>query len=159
MEERKRHALEVSFGDRPQNPFVRNYQIVPASRDVPQGWKILDSPPAPSRSFPRHNGVVKREELESHILTRVEPALVFADGRRLTGEVQLEISLNERGELELLRARAPAALPLAEAAIEAVRQWHFKPFADANGLPQRVWGFITIVFNAPKPSPLRTSHN
>ncbi len=136
-----------------------NYQIVPASRNVPQGWKILDSPPAPSRSFPRHGRVVKQEELESHILTRVEPALVFADGRRLTGEVQLYIALNERGELELLRAIAPAALPLAEAAIDAVRQWHFKPFADANGLPQRVWALITIVFDAPKPSLLGTSRN
>jgi hypothetical protein len=127
-----------------------NYQIVPVSRNVPQGWKILDSPPASSRSFPRHSQrVVKQEELESHILTRVEPAPVFADGRRLTGEVQLYIGLSEQGELELLHVVAPAALPLAEAAIEAVRQWHFKPFVDANGLPQRVWAMITIVFNAP----------
>jgi type II secretory pathway component GspD/PulD (secretin) len=125
-----------------------NYQIVPASRDVPQGWKISDSPPAPSRSFPRpgQRGV-KQEELEFHILTRVEPSPVFADGRRLTGEVQLAITLNERGELELLslgNAIAPAALPLAEAAIEAVRQWHFMPFVDSNGLPQRVSSLITI---------------
>ncbi|MBZ5500389.1 MAG: energy transducer TonB [Acidobacteriia bacterium] len=136
-----------------------NYQVVPASRDVPQGWKVFDRQPALDRSAGGQRRYVKQEELESHILSRVEPALVSADGHRLSGKVQLEIALNERGELNILRAVAPASLPLAEAAMEAVRQWRFKPFVDANGFPQRVYGLITIVFNAPKPNLAHTSRS
>jgi TonB family protein len=36
---------------------------------------------------------------------------------------------------------------LDEAAIEAVKQWRFKPFIGSDGLPERIEGLVTIVFN------------
>jgi TonB family protein len=129
------------------------YQIVLVSGDMPQGWKTVGRQPAPpDLSIRRQRRFVKQEELESHILSRVEPALLSTGEHKLTGKVQLEIALNERGELDILHVIEPSVLPLGEAAIEAVRQWRFKPFLDSNGLPEPVSGVITIVFDAPKPA-------
>lgn len=126
------------------------YEIVPVSQNLDPGWNVItDQPPPPmAYGMRRQRRSVRPEELESHIITRIDPILRQAAGQpKLTGKVVVGIALNEQGELDIVHVYTPAMPPLDEAAIEAVKQWRFKPFIGSDGLPERIEGLVTIVFN------------
>jgi type II secretory pathway component GspD/PulD (secretin) len=129
------------------------YEIIPASKPIPAGWTELTQPPPLKPGITKPRRSLYQQEWESHILTKVDPKLSLPAGQpKLTGKVRVEILLNESGNLDLLRACGLGyghreLLPLAEAAIEAVRQWKFAPFIRADGQPERVIGSITVIFS------------
>jgi hypothetical protein len=126
------------------------YQIVPVSQNMGLGWEVITGQPQPptGSGIRRQHRSVKPEELESHVISRVDPILRQPAGQpKLTGKVGLEIALNEHGEVDFLYVSMPAMPPLDEAAFEAVKQWRFRPFIGADGLPEPVVGLLTIVFN------------
>jgi TonB family protein len=85
---------------------------------------------------------------ESLILERVEPQYPRqARLAQIQGPVVLEVSVNEKGGVDDLRA-VSGDPGLADAASEAVRQWRFKPYAPrGNALPFQTQ--ITVDFKLP----------
>jgi TonB family protein len=126
------------------------YEIVPASKDLPAKWERVtgQSPISLESGIRRQRRSVPQTELESHVLARVEPALP-AGRKELTGNVTIRISLDDRGDIEMLWVSESSAMPLAIAAFEAVKQWRFRPFQDAVGNPEGASGMIQFEFNEP----------
>ncbi len=65
----------------------------------------------------------------------------------VTGEVQVEVSISEQGQVLLARALSGHAL-LRPAAEAAARKWIFKP-SLLNGIPVKVQGTLIFVFSRP----------
>jgi TonB family protein len=76
---------------------------------------------------------VTPEEAQHHLLKRVDPVYpALAQTARIQGVVQLEVTINENGSTEIkLISGHPM---LAPAAIEAVKQWKYRPF-EKDGKP------------------------
>jgi TonB family protein len=130
------------------------YEVVPVSRYLPAGCEPLLRQPSPrliSGTLPQ-TIVVRPDELESHVVSRVEPnRLLPVTKQKLSGKVILEITLDERGNIDILRVSRPAVSEeLNQAAIQAVRQWRFRPFTEPDGVPKRAIGALTIAFNPPE---------
>ena len=66
---------------------------------------------------------------------------------RLEGPVVLEAIVSENGRLENIKAVSGHSL-LARAAIDAVRQWRYRPYL-LNGKPVRMQTKITVNFKMP----------
>src|ERR1044072_3179259 len=90
------------------------------------------------------------KELESEIITRVEPVMPpVAKWAKVHGRVIVQVLINERGEVISAIAIVTSTL-LKHAAASAVREWKFKPM-QANGKPVKVMGTINIKFEAESP--------
>lgn len=83
--------------------------------------------------------------LESAITKRVKPAYPDeAKKVRMTGLVSVDIIVDEEGKV--ISAKASSGPPiLGDAAVNAVRQWQFKP-TTLTGLPAKVIGTIIVRF-------------
>jgi TonB family protein len=68
----------------------------------------------------------------------------YARGRRMTGKVIVEITIDETGKVENARLRCGADA-FAQVSVEAARKWRFKP-TSISGVPVRVVGWITFNF-------------
>lgn len=79
------------------------------------------------------------------LIKRVEPKRPKDVKARLTGIVILEIEIDEKGRVVGGVVKKPLPLGYTEAAIEAVRQWKYRP-AQYRGKPKRVRYFVTINF-------------
>ncbi len=79
---------------------------------------------------------VTREEAQQHLLKRVEPVYpALAQASHIQGLVVLEVTIDESGSTKI---RLISGHPmLAPAAIEAVKQWKYKPF-ERDGRPVTV---------------------
>jgi protein TonB len=75
----------------------------------------------------------------------IYPAL--ARSRRLQGTVVLQVVIDEVGEVRNLRTVSGDAV-LAQAAIDAVRQWRYQPYR-LNGQPVKMPIQITVNFTLP----------
>jgi TonB family protein len=85
---------------------------------------------------------------EGSLLRRVEPQYPEqALTQRVQGAVLLDVHINEQGAVQDIKLVSGSPL-LAEAAIEAVRQWRFKP-QTANGRPVAMETRITLNFTLP----------
>jgi len=87
--------------------------------------------------------------LQGSATRKVEPAYpVTAKAARATGAVQVQITINESGEVT--NAQAISGHPmLRDGALEAARQWRFKP-TELSGKPVKAQGVITFNFDLSK---------
>ena len=67
---------------------------------------------------------------------------------RLEGPVVLEATVSEKGQLENVKVVSGHVM-LAQAAIDAVRQWRYRPYL-LNGKPVRMQTKITVNFKMPR---------
>lgn len=106
------------------------------------GIYVPPQPPAPGR--PRRISMLS----EAQLLKKVEPVYPhIATVAGISGTVKLHAIIGKDGSIEDLNVVAGHPL-LAEAALEAVRQWRYKPYV-LNGRAIEVETFITVVFRKP----------
>src|SRR5262249_20003220 len=111
-------------------------------------------PPSPSKGVPPQMSLDTELKVPGGILqgsaTRnVEPAYpVTAKAARATGAVQVQITINESGEVT--NAQAISGHPmLRDAALEAAKQWRVNP-TKLSGKPVKTQGVITFNFDLSK---------
>jgi len=102
-------------------------------------------PPPPSTSSTQDFERVPESELQSRAITEVKPEYPpTAKKLKATGTVEVEITISEAGLV--IEAKAISGhLALRSAAVEAARNWVFKP-TMLNGKPVRVKSVLTFVF-------------
>ena len=86
------------------------------------------------------------EGVLEHQVAPIYPRQAFP--LRLEGHVVLDATVSENGQLENVKVVSGHAL-LAQAAIEAVRQWRYRPYL-LNGKPVRMQTKITVNFKMPR---------
>jgi TonB family protein len=102
-------------------------------------------PPPPSTSSTQDFEQVPESDLQSRVITEVKPAYPpMAKKMKATGTVEVEITISEAG-LVIQAEAISGHLALRTAAVEAARNWVFKP-AMLNGKPVRVKSVLTFVF-------------
>jgi len=101
-----------------------------------------DPPPKPAvRQLLR----VSSAAMEANLLKRVEPVYpTMARVTKIQGEVRLQATVSKTGVLQNLHFVSGHPI-LAQAAMDAVRQWQYKPFL-LNGEPIDVEGTVIVVF-------------
>jgi protein TonB len=83
--------------------------------------------------------------MEGNLIRRVEPAYpAIARQARIQGIVLLRATISKDGTIENLQLLSGQPM-LAQAAIEAVRQWRYRPYY-LNGDPVEVETQVTIKF-------------
>lgn len=82
--------------------------------------------------------------MRGNALTRVTPEYPKLAASRVAGDVVVELLIDEKGNVESVRVVSGHAL-LQQAAIEAARQWKFKPTL-LNKVPVKVTGILTFRF-------------
>lgn len=85
------------------------------------------------------------------VINKVEPAYTEeARQARITGIVILETVIDRNGMVKDIRVLKPLPFGLSEAAVDAVKQWIFRP-ATMNGEAVDVLFNLTINFKLDKP--------
>jgi periplasmic protein TonB len=83
--------------------------------------------------------------MEGNLIRRVEPAYpAIARQARIQGTVLLRATISKDGTIENLQLLSGHPM-LAQAAIEAVRQWRYRPYY-LNGDPVEVETQVTVKF-------------
>jgi protein TonB len=110
-------------------------------------------PPPPVRPTPEPTAKPKPPEkiqvsggvLQGGALTKVQPAYPpIAKAARASGAVQVFVTISEEGRV--IEASVQSGHPLLrEAALQAARQWRFKP-TELTGVPVKVQGVLTFNF-------------
>jgi TonB family protein len=101
--------------------------------------------------LPRFGGPVSRGIVPATVLERVNPIYPWnARSHGIGGEVILDATVAPNGSVRAVAVVSGPAT-LTNAAVTAVRQWHFSP-ALLNGKPVEVQQRITIVFKLPEGS-------
>ncbi|HEU0173209.1 MAG TPA: energy transducer TonB [Blastocatellia bacterium] len=102
-------------------------------------------PPPPSTSSTQDFERVPESDLQSRAITEVKPEYPpTAKKMKATGTVEVEITISEAGLV--IEAKAISGhLALRSAAVEAARNWVFKP-AMLNGKPVKVKSVLTFIF-------------
>lgn len=105
------------------------------------------SPTEPLRQIKVSGGV-----LQSSAIHKVQPAYPpAAKEARASGAVQVQITINEKGEV--IEATIISGHPLLrDATLAAARQWQFKP-TELSGVPVKVQGVLTFNFTLSDGSP------
>jgi len=101
--------------------------------------------PAASNGAPKPSGVVSWGDA----ITKVQPRYP-ANARRVnaSGSVDVQVTISEEGRV--IEAKAISGHPLLrDAAVEAARQWVFKP-AILNGVPVKTEMVLTFAFTPPR---------
>ena len=114
---------------------------------VPSGGVIgalFSSAGAPRVAMPRKQRV-SSEVLESNLLKHEDPVYPpLARGAKIQGEVRMLATISKTGTVEHLIGVSGNPL-LIQPAMDAVRQWKYKPFL-LNGEPVEVEGYVIYVF-------------
>jgi len=88
---------------------------------------------------------VSSEVMEGNLLTHVDPVYpALARQAHIQGEVRLQATISKTGAIENLRAVSGHPI-LLQAAMDAVKQWQYKPFL-LNGEPTEVEGVVIVAF-------------
>lgn len=88
---------------------------------------------------------VSSADADNHIIHRIEPAIPpLAKAARIGGKVRLHIVISSSGEVSTVTVVSGHPM-LAPAAIEAVKQWKYKPFTE-NGNPAAVATDVDLEF-------------
>ena len=102
------------------------------------------APAAPLGAFSRRLRVAENA-VQGSAIKKVEPVYPQnAKDAKIEGPVQVEIAVNENGDVVKARAVNGNEL-LREAAVEAAKQWKFKP-TELQGKPVEVNGLLTFHF-------------
>ena len=116
----------------------------PGDLGVP-GAPLGPAMPAPPPSIPRHPVVISQGVAQGYLVRRVQPRYPpLALAARIEGSVVLMAVISREGTIENLRVASGHPM-LAGAAIDAVRQWRYRPYL-LNGEPVEVETQITVVF-------------
>ncbi|PYX00598.1 MAG: hypothetical protein DMG86_12150 [Acidobacteria bacterium] len=119
-------------------------QLSASKLDGPKIGTLLSVPVTlPKFATPISQGV--SEGILEHQVTPIYPRQALS--LRLEGPVVLEAIVSENGRLENIKAVSGHSL-LARAAIDAVRQWRYRPYL-LNGKPVRMQTKITVNFKMP----------
>ncbi len=82
---------------------------------------------------------------KGQLIHRIEPTYPFlARQARIQGQVSLKAIIDKNGNIQELQAISGHPM-LVPAALEAVKQWHYRPFL-LNGQPLEVETQITVTF-------------
>jgi TonB family protein len=109
------------------------------------GSSQVDEAPAAPPPSPQLPEKVSESILQSRAITRVKPAYPpSAKKMNATGTVEVQVTISEEGFVVEATA-INGHFTLRSAAVEAARQWVFKP-ARLNGAPTRVKSVLTFVF-------------
>jgi len=110
----------------------------------PMPGRIIISHPPAGTAFPRRVRVSQRVS-ESFLTTKVVPEYPDdAKQARIQGSVVLKAEINKNGDVEDLTVVSGHPM-LAPAAIEAVKQWKYRPYL-LNGQPVAVETQVTVAF-------------
>jgi protein TonB len=83
--------------------------------------------------------------MEGNIILRIQPNYPsIAKQARIQGEVLLRAMISRDGTIENLQVLSGHPM-LASAAVEAVRQWRYRPYV-LNGEPEEVETEVTVKF-------------
>jgi TonB family protein len=111
-------------------------------------------PPPPSKGVPPQMSQSAKLKVSGGVLQgsaskKVQPAYpAIAKSARAQGAVQVQISVNESGEV--IDARVINGQPLLrDAALQAAKQWRFKP-TELSGVPVKTQGILTFNFDPDK---------
>jgi TonB family protein len=108
------------------------------------GGIIGSAAPPPDPALPRPQRV-SSEVMEGNLLKRVEPEYpAFARKAQIHGEVRLQAVVSKTGVIKNLRAISGHPI-LIQAALDAVKQWQYKPFL-LNGEPAEAEGVVIVAF-------------
>ncbi len=120
--------------------------VLPLGTDGDTRW--IFRPPAPDRppAETQKNRVVRSEGVQQAFLTQcVQPVYPpLAVQMRLEGTVQLRAIIGRDGSVTALEVLSGHSI-LAQVALEAVRQWRYRPTL-LNGKPVEVETYITVIF-------------
>ena len=118
------------------------YERVVPPPPPPPPQRVIPQPPQPSDAPLRVGGDVKAPVL----IDRVEPKRTpEAIANRISGIVIVEALINEHGDVSDVHILKPLPFGLDQAAVDAVKQWHFKP-GTLNGKPVAVIFNLTVNF-------------
>ncbi len=102
---------------------------------------IVPPPPKPTVRAPRVS-----QMMEGNLIYRVQPAYpALARAARIQGPVHLRAIISRTGTIENLQAIDGHPM-LVGAAIDAVRQWRYRPYI-LNGDPVEVETQVTVIFS------------
>jgi periplasmic protein TonB len=88
---------------------------------------------------------VTEDDLRKAAIVKIEPDYpAVARQIRLTGEVELEIGVDDSGAVDRVNVRRGNTL-LTGASVQAIRKWKFNPFR-AEGQPAKAVGPIKFTF-------------
>jgi TonB family protein len=136
-------SLEVSKGDVVIDSIRTTWAIAPHARRVMSsvGGTVTSSPPFPPNTY--HVGGDVRAPI---VVDRVEP-LYSEQARkdRIAGVVILSALIDKTGVVRDVTILKNLPDGLGEAAVDAVKQWRFKP-ATRNGEPVDVVFNLTVMF-------------
>ena len=126
-----------------------------AAVTVPLGLRAVDpqTPPTQESQVPLSHPLLTTEPLV--VVVRVDPDYTReARELRLEGRVVLHVWADRKGHLERIRVVRSMGHGLDEKAIEAVKQWRFRP-ARKNGVPIASEGTIDMDFRLSQPAGIR----
>ena len=136
----KRAAMTNSATETTEAP-----QLLVSNLDNPKMGALLSvAVTLPKFGTPISQGV--SEGALVHQVTPLYPSQALP--LRLEGPVVLDATVSENGQLENVKVISGHAL-LAQAAIDAVRQWRYRPYL-LNGKPVRMQTKITVNFKMPR---------
>jgi TonB family protein len=120
-------------------------QLSASNLNSPKLGTLLSGPVTlPKFGTPISQGV--REGAIEHQVTPIYPRQAIP--LRLEGPVVLDATVSENGQLEDVKVVSGHTM-LAQAAIDAVRQWRYRPYL-LNGKPVRMQTKITVNFKMPR---------
>ena len=110
-------------------------------------------PPPPAReNAPPPTVRVSQGVMAGLLIHKVEPVYpLLAKQARIVGAVTLAALVGKDGSVENLKVVSGHPL-LVEAAVDAVKQWRYKPYL-LNGEPVNVQGTITVIFKLQEKNP------
>ncbi len=120
--------------------------VLPPGTDGDTRWIFQPLGPARPPAETQKNRVVRSEGVQQAFLTqRVQPVYPpLAVQMRLEGTVQLHAIIGRDGAVTAVEVLSGHSI-LAQAALEAVRQWRYRPTL-LNGRPVEVETYITVIF-------------
>lgn len=146
--ERRNHKLVVDgapdltgLGRGDGVPDASNPKDIPPPPPPPTPTPVLKTTPAPDPQTVRLTSQIT----QGNAIRKVQPPYPqMARQMRLSGSVQVQITISETGEVAgaFVLSGHPV---LREASLQAVRQWLFRP-TELNGRPVRAIGVITFNF-------------
>lgn len=144
-------SIVSNTGDDPApQPLGPAGLYLPGAKGVPTGVPfpgdrsrpVMPSPPPPVATRPPRISHM----MEGNLIRRVQPQYPpLARSARIQGQVELSAVISKAGTIENLRLLAGHPM-LVGAAIEAVRQWRYRPYI-LNGEPVEVETRITVNFS------------